>query len=410
MSFNMSKRYEIIQKIIEIEIYLYIIFMFLTKGEAIRNILLFSSFFLWLASIRLNENRGILKHPVALLFWGNIASVIIASIFSIDPLYSFSSLKLDPLRAVIIFCLLATMFSDEKRIKRFVTISYFLLLFTISVGYFSYWAYDLPLMKPTTAIRHAWHSRFAVDLNTLLPFTFILFLMTKDKRSKAVFLFTMIAAISGIVLSTSRGGLAGFISILSVWLMYLLKIKKINFKFITATVLLIVALTGTSLLVSPWLRAKSTDIENIMSLTRRTEIWGPLIAAASERPVFGWGYGPDIFTMDKPFENTPFKKAPVHIKPAFRNPHNPFLRIFFHQGIPGVIMYIALLVTATITFWKGRSNTEHFVSYILVACTSILVGTYFVNAVVENSQLRDLALILGLGMAAKKLKSEDSNT
>lgn len=407
----MEKRYEIIDKIIRTELYLYIIFMFITKGEGIRNILLFSSFFLWLATIKYRRTLWILKEPVSLLFWGNIASILIAVPFSIDPLYSLSSLKIDPLRAVIVFCLASTLLSDEKSIKRFVVISAFLLVFTISVGYYSYWVYDLPLMRPLTVIRHAWHSRFAIDLNTLMSFTFVLYLLNKDRKPGVLLLMLIAAGISGVILSTSRGGLAGSVFILFVWMIYFQWNRRLNPKIVAAGSALIILIFTTALFLSPAMKNRLFfDRENILSIGERTPIWGPLLAAAVQRPFLGWGYGSNIFSMDLPFENTPYKIAPVNYKPAFRNPHNPFLRIFFHQGIAGVILYAALLAAAIRAFWRGSLNSQGMKSYILMACTGILVGTYIVNAMVENSQLKDLALILGVGLAAKNIQNENSDT
>ncbi|MBI5098982.1 MAG: O-antigen ligase family protein [Nitrospirae bacterium] len=407
----MEKKYEAIDNIIAIEVYLYIIFTFITKGEAIRNILLFSSFFLWLATIKNRRISWILKEPVSLLFWGNIASILIAVPFSIDPLYSLSSLKMDPLRAIVIFCLVSTMLSDEKSLKRFVTLSFFLLVFTISVGYYSYWAYDLPLMRPMTVIRHAWHSRFAIDLNTLMSFTFVLFLLNKDRKQRVLLLTLIAAGISGVILSSSRGGLAGFVFIALVWMIYFQWNKSLNTKIVVASSALIILIFTAALFLSPVMKNRFFyDKQNILSIGERTPIWGPLLSAAFQKPFLGWGYGSEIFSMDLPFENTPYKIAPVHVKPAFRNPHNPFLRIFFHQGIAGVILYAALLIAAVRAFWRDSLDSQGMKSYILVACSGLLVGTYIVNAMVENSQLRDLALILGIGLAAKNIKNENSHT
>ena len=407
----MEKKYEVIDNIIKIEVYLYIIFTFITKGEGIRNILLFSSFFLWLATIKYRQNLWILKEPVSLLFWGNIASILIAVPFSIDPLYSLSSLKIDPLRAIIIFCLVSTMLSDEKSLKRFVTISFFLLVFTISVGYYSYWAYDLPLMRPVTAIRHAWHSRFAIDLNTLMSFTFVLYLLNKDRKPSVLLLMLIAAGISGVILSTSRGGLAAFVFIVFVWIIYFHRNKRLNPKVAAAGSAFIILIFTSALFLSPVMKNRLFfDKENILSIGERTPIWGPLLSAAFQKPFLGWGYGSNIFSMDLPFENTPYKVAPVNYKPAFRNPHNPFLRIFFHQGIAGVILYAVLLIAAIRAFWRGSLDSQGMKSYILMACAGILVGTYIVNAMVENSQLKDLSLILGIGLAAKNIKNENSHT
>lgn len=407
----MEKRYEVIDKIIATEIYLYSIFMFLTRGEAIRNVLLFSSFFLWLITLKYRSNKWILKEPVPLLFWGLMASILISAIFSIEPLYSLQSLKTDPLKSAIFFCLLSTTLSDQKRLKVFVYISCAILVFTISVGYYSYWAYNLPLMKPVTWIRHAWHSRFAMDINTLLPFTLIILLLTKEMKLKLLILFIIMAGILGVILSTARGGLAGFTGIALIWMVYFLKTKKVGFKIITAIAASVVILFSAALFLSPLMKEKFiSNKKNIMSLGKRTEIWKPLVAAALERPIFGWGYGSKIFSMDTPFEDTFYKVAPVNRKQAFRNPHNAFLKIFFHQGIVGLILYLALIITATRTFWKGMYNAAIFKSYVLTACASIMTGTFFINSLSENPRLISLTFILGIGLAAHYIKNENSHS
>ncbi len=402
--------FRIIDRIIEMEIYLYIIFMFITKGEGIRNVLLFSSFFLWLMTLRHRENTWILKQPVSILFWCFMATIITSVVFSIDPLYSFSSLKEYPLKSVIIFCLVSTTLSSEERLKRFAGLTFFLLLFTIAVGYYSYFAYDLPLMKPVTALRRAWHARFAVDLNTLMAFTFIILLRTKSTAWKIMLLVTISTAILGVILSTSRGGLAGLIVMSLVWILFLHGMKRNRLKLIVSYFALFIVMFSVSLYFSPELKRKFIDDKKeIMSLDRRTEIWGPLVAAASERPVFGWGYGSRLFRIDRPFENTSYNVAPVNIDPAFRNPHNAFLRVFFHQGIVGLVFYLLLLIVSTVTFWRKASDSVDFRRYMLIACTGILIGTYFINAIVENSELPDLAFILSLGLAAGYMRSENSD-
>lgn len=401
----MDKKYEIIDRIIEAGIYLYFIFVFLTKGEGIRNILLFSSFSLWLLTLKYRQDKWIFKEPVSILFFGFIGTILISVVFSIDPLYSFFSLREHPLKSVLLFLLFSTVLSDEDRLKRFVYISYFVLVLTIFVGYYSYWVYDLPVMKPATSIRHAWHSRFAVDLNTLIPFTFILLLITKDIRLKFMFLITIIAAIFALILSTSRGGAVAFLSMTIVWAIYISRKYRISLRLLIAGSILVMFLSGVVSYYSfPGIRERILRTsEDITTLTERTEIWAPLISAALDRPLFGWGYGSEIFKIDKPFENTPYKVAPVNHDPAYRNPHNPFLRVFFHQGIVGLIFYTLLLITATGAIWRDAFNADGFKSYILIACAGILIGTYFVNAIVENSHLTDLTVILGIGLAARNL-------
>lgn len=401
----MGKSYEIIDKIIEIEIYLYIVLLFVTKGEGIRNILLFSGFFLWLSTLRYRENKWILKEPASILFWGFMATVLISTVFSIDPVYSLRSLKDYPLKSVIIFCLISTTLSDERRLKIFVFLTFPILVFTISSGYYSYFVYDLPLMKPITFLRHAWHTRFAMDINTCLPFVLILLLTARDRTFKIVLGITIIASIIALILSTSRAGLASFLSMVMVLTFYFMKKHKWNLKLVAAGMILLISIIGAGSYYSYPAEKKANLMHDITTLTRRTAIWGPLVYAAFERPVFGWGYGPDIFSLDKPFEKTPYKVAPVNQDAAFRNPHNAFLRVLFHQGVVGLVPYIALLIVATRAFWRGFNNAggNPLQRYMLMACTCLMTGNFIVNAIVTNTELIDLTFMMGIGLAACNL-------
>jgi len=85
----LEKRFGTIDKIIEAGLYLFIFFLFLTKGEGIRNVLLYSNFILWLATLRQRENLHILREPAALLYWGFMISTFLSAVFSIDIRYSF---------------------------------------------------------------------------------------------------------------------------------------------------------------------------------------------------------------------------------------------------------------------------------------------------------------------------------
>ncbi len=403
----MHNRFRTIDRIIEAEVYLYVIFIFLTKGEGVRNVLLFSSFLLWLLTVRQRGNIGVLKNPVSMLLWGFMATVLISVVSSIDPIYSLYSLR-EPFKSVVFFCLLTTVLSDEARLRRFIRLSYLILLFTLFVGYYSYLAHDLPVMKPDIPLRHAWHNRFAADLNTLLPFSIVLLLLTKEPRFRVMILVTILAGVVALVLSTSRGGAAAFISMVVVWSIYVSRKKGADLRVVLPSLILVFTLIGTvSYHLSPKVRER---VAQVVSLRERTRIWIPLLQAVSERPVFGWGYGSRIFKTDRPFENTPSGAAPVREDPRFRNPHNTFLRILFHQGAAGLSLYVLLLFAAIRTFLKRSHTSDELRGYVLVACTGILIGTFLVHGLVANFKLSDLVLVLGIGLAAVNMGDEDSHS
>src|SRR4030067_2333399 len=125
----MEKKYEFIDDIIAGGVYLYIVFMFLSKGESIRNILIFGNFALWLLTLKHRKNLHLLKEPIAILFWFFAGITVCSVFFSIDPFYSFLSLRNDPLKPVLLFVVIATEMSDRKRLEWAVYASSFAALF-----------------------------------------------------------------------------------------------------------------------------------------------------------------------------------------------------------------------------------------------------------------------------------------
>ena len=401
----MKKHFEIINKIIEYEIYLYIIFMFLTKGEAIRNILIFSAFTLWLVTLPYRENKYILKEPVPLLFWGFIATILLSVIFSVDPVYSFKSLRGQPLKSLILLCLISTTLANEKSLKRLMYLFYFILVFTVLVSYYSFWAHDLYYMYPDTSLRHANPNRLAEDLNMLLSFSFMLLLIVKNRNLRFAVTITVITGVAALILSGSRTGLAAFLIIGGILLFYLATKGKINIKILVAGIISVIILSATVTHYSEsWIKIKFKFFTQVIAtFNGRTPIWIPLIHAVRERPVTGWGYGEKLFRIDRPFKNTPYKVAPIADHPSHRNPHNAFFRVLFHQGILGLIFYITLLIVAVSSFWRGAFKAEYYNNYVLIACTSVVAGTFIIHAIVESSHLTHLVLILGTGLAAKNM-------
>ena len=410
----LEKHYGTIDTVIEAGLYLFIFFLFLTKGEGVRNVLLYSNFILWLATVRQRKNLSILKEPVALIYWGFMISTFVSAVFSIDIRYSFKELDGDFLKPLLFFPVLATVLSDNKRLKRFAWLALFLLIFLVANGFYSYLVYNMPMMLSETPLRHAFHNRFARDLNLFLAFSFALLLMTKAVISRIFIALAVLTGIFSLILTVSRGGIIAFLAISAVWLASSFRRRYVHLKPVLIGVLLAVVLSGVIAYVFvPDIKKRIslvTQTENqIVTLNKRTTIWMPVLYAAMKRPFFGWGYGEKIFRRDTPFEGTPYKTSPYKQDIQLRDPHNTFLSELFTQGIVGLGLYLALLITATGRFWKGTYSTNETTNYILLACTSILIGTYFVHSMVEVVKFRYLTLILGIGLAAKHVNSEDSH-
>ncbi len=407
----MNEKYEKIDRFIEYGIYIYIIFMFLTKGEAVRNVLIFGNFTLWLFTLKHRKNLYILKDPVSIFFAAFLGLTVFSVIFSIDPFYSFLELREDPLKAALLFPVISTVMADRKRLNKLVYITLFTLVFIVLIGYYSYFFHNVPFLKPDTALMHTGatgYNRFVIYLNTLLPFAFIPVLLRPRIAIKVLLGFLLLISVIAVILTTSRMGLIGLFCIVLIWSLYFSKIKNYNFiRIISGIIAVMLIIVTISWFSSSHLRDRIfTTSEQLQTVNLRTEAWKPAILAISQRPVFGWGYGKQIFFQDEPFKDTYYKKAPAMYP---KNIHNVFIKILFHQGIISLIPYIFLIIFAIRYFWKNSFQFKDIRSYILIASVSVLLSNYIVHSMTEEvPNLRALSIILSLGVAAK-FTNENSN-
>ncbi len=407
----MKNKHEIIDVIIELSLYIYIFFMFLARGEGIRNVLLLGSFVLWLSTIRHRKDLGILKGSVPKFFWLYAGVTVLFVVFSIDPLYSFTSLRNDPIKPMLLFIMVATVMSTPERLKRLLYLSFSIAALMVFAGYYSYFINDMPVLKPDTYLIHTGHTgghnKFARYLNLLMPFVVILYLSwNKRKILKILPAGLLVLSMVALVLTTSREGYLAFAGIMFTWALFFSITRKYNFfkiiSFITAMMIIAGSLAWFTV---PSVKERlATTLEHLPTMNMRTEAWVPAIYAIGQRPLVGWGYGDRIFREDEPYKNTPYGKAPERTSPASpKGMHNTFITVLFHQGIIGGISYILLVLGPIYIFWKKAVKRECLQSYILVACVSVLMGNYILNAILADPQFCYMALLLGIGTAAGEI-------
>jgi O-antigen ligase len=87
------------------------------------------------------------------------------------------------------------------------------------------------------------------------------------------------------------------------------------------------------------------DTQNNASLSNRAPLWAELMDYVSDRPLLGYGYNA-FWTSGR------ISKISDHQKWGVPNAHNTYLDQELSVGIPGVILYTAVLWGALIVTWK----------------------------------------------------------
>lgn len=381
---------------------LYIAIMFLSKGEGIRNILLYGSFFLWFFVIKKSTFKKFVKEPITILY---IIFAIICQFsvfYSIDPLDSLNALRENFIKSIVLFPIIATIFNSEKKIKRMIFAFVISALLIVINGYITYFTTDISIFKPNTKAVHLWHNQFARYLNTYLPFIFSLLILSRNRIYKYLLLCLLIFSVLGLILSTSRGGYISFLAITVIWTVFLIKENKPHLKKIAALLLLSCSLiTVISLATVPKIRERLTAVE---SINERVNVWIPVIEAIKQRPLSGWGFGSEIIKKEEPYLKTPYEAPDIGM-------HNTFLKIAFTTGIVGLGSYLCLLIYTAFFCWKNavKEKKQSFKSYIFVSVFSVIVGNYFFHSMTEVVSFLLLSIILGIAVTTKNSIGESVN-
>ncbi len=379
---------------IEYGIYIYFIIMFLNKGESIKNIALYGAFALWLLSGKWRD-KDFYRSPVTILFGGYLFSVLLSVVFSIDPAYSLISLKYDILKAVVLFPVLATSFSTEQKLRRLSISLSISASIMIAIGFYSYLTQDISFLKPNTELMYAWHNRFARYLCLTTPFAMVLLLTSKNKINMVGLFSLIIFGSLAVILTTSRGGMFALVLIVTVWILFVYKKGVFNFrKIILISLIAFITMFFIGLSTSPALKTRLGGME---SVNLRLDTWNKALESVKQRPILGWGYGKEIFHREEPYLKTTSKSLPK------TGPENTFIQVLFHQGLVGLGVYISLILTAVVVFFRSALRTENSLrSYVLITACGIIVGNHIGHSLVAAEIFRGLAIILAIGIAAEK--------
>jgi|Deesub1362A_J573_1020465.scaffolds.fasta_scaffold00173_22 O-antigen ligase len=403
-------------RIVEAGIYIYLIFLLLSRGEGIRNVILFGNFILWL--VIYEKKVSLIRHHVYIALLAFIGSAVISSIFSLDHAYSLFELTKEPLRAFLLFPVFMAFLDDQRRLLRVCYALTFALVVILLNGYYSYLIKGLEIFHSRTWLLSEWYNKYASYLNILWPFMIPLFLYTDRRILRSTVIAIYLLTITALILNGTRTAWLSFITIHLIWLYFGREaIKRLNINLFIL-VLTIIVITVILTIYSPYVEEKiMTSIPQLNTLNYRTTGWRAAVEAFRARPLLGWGYGEMIFHRDEPFKETSFKRRPyVEVKDEdsewrlyLDDPHNTFLMVLFHQGIIGLTAYVVLIGLAVSVLWgaivrQGEGWKRHF----MIACLSSLIGNFIVYAFFNPIRFHYLAVIIALGMAAMR-GDEDSH-
>lgn len=165
-----------------------------------------------------------------------------------------------------------------------------------------------------------------------------------------------------LLLTQSRTGWLAFagtlLLLLILWLFFLPRHTRLRQLFAAAVLLLLLAGFGAIMLIGParfvniWQDpAQETLVGNTLSLGFRQEVWQWGVTAVQDFPFTGVGLGA--------FRHVVRRFYPVNITPTYdiAHAHNLYLQMALDVGLPGLIVYLAIIsVILYCAIWAARRD------------------------------------------------------
>ncbi len=256
------------------------------------------------------------------------------------------------------------------------------------------------------------HTSYGAILAFILPFTVAAVTMPGYSRTrKGVALFLLILLVTGILFSYTRAAWVGVAGAFGVFMVMRLRIPAWTIGLVALTAGIVVwANVDRITIAMERNRTDSNDdlakhvssignIRSDASNLERINRWNSALRMFKERPFTGWGPGTYMF------QYAPFQAARDRtiISTNFGlngNSHSEYLGPLAEQGLPGMLLVIALIATIAWTAVRLWSRLPPGVDRQLVGAAFLGLVTYFIHGFLNNYLDLDKASVPFWGFTA----------
>jgi putative inorganic carbon (hco3(-)) transporter len=360
-------------------------------------------------------NVHLIKHPVTIIISLSIIWSIVTALTGTMPVVSLKSIAARLWFISGFYLLAAEFFSDSKKIRNYFgaylagmtpVILFFLYKMIVAGGFNQAAAYasSRPFFND--------HTSFGASVAFCIP---LLFFFISEKEAsffrRLLLSLLLLLFLTAFILSYSR---AAWLSLIVSVIFSCIVIMKISWKLIipTATILIIAVIImwqPVMMKLSDNRQDSSGDLprhlRSISNITtdasnmERINRWKSALRMFRERPLFGWGPATYQFKY-APFQMADEKTIISTIYGEGGNAHSEYLGSLADSGIPGLLLYIALLVAV---FSAGlRVFADEGINRSGLLLLAMLAGlmTYVVHGALNNFLDTDKISALFWGMTA----------
>jgi O-antigen ligase len=136
-----------------------------------------------------------------------------------------------------------------------------------------------------------------------------------------------------------------------------------------------------------------------LQMSLRFDTWNTFLALSLKRPFLG--HGLDDQAMSRHYHEAFTRErgtAPAELNPT--TPHNQFIKIFYQQGLIGLLLYLVLLALALRTLYRAfQTGPPGIASLLPLALASVVLAEYVLHCLIEDRSLTPLGVLIGVAGA-----------
>jgi O-antigen ligase len=244
---------------------------------------------------------------------------------------------------------------------------------------------------------------FATLAVTAMPLG-LYFLHTARRPSAVLGAALGLAAVMiAFVWSGSRGGFIAFVSVAA---FLVLRYRGISFRWRVCTIALTMLMLGAVASEQYWnqMRLILSDADyNRTEETGRLRIWSRGIGYMLEYPVLG--VGPNNFPVAEGTLSPHAERQQLGIGVRWNAAHNTFIQVGAELGIPGLLLFAAMIATALGALRRSRGMTgdggaSHLRLALMASLIGFVVGSVFLSLAYSEMLYTLLALAVAFHKAA----------
>ncbi|MBI3804332.1 MAG: O-antigen ligase family protein [Nitrospirae bacterium] len=338
---------------------------------------LYLPLFFWIAKMAVERKVGWVRTPLDLPLLLYTLLVLFSLTYSIDRENTLAGIRGGYLKFVIVYLVVLHHFRTVEKLKRLATAFALSFLWIVVAGLYNYQVGELNTIGGLAALGNRHHNVVGMILGGTFPFLLLIYRRDGPLLGRVLSTGLILVGLFAVFMTLSRGTWVGVLVTVLIWGIYQ------NWKGVLALsvlFLLSVFSYGPHLVTQ---RAERLESQ-IGTASGRTPIWDIAVDLIQARPLFGYGYGPGIFT--ELYEKERLSHAAP--EPKVPHEHNLFISLLIQNGIVGLVLYLWIFFGVVVLTFRTAHRLEAGPEReLLILLGSGMIGEYLVHALLERNNV-----------------------